>query len=80
MFKPYINVQRKMKKPLDALETLRGFMFSRLQKRSALETLPTLLQRKKDDREDYFLETLRGVDMPKQVQKKSPVSTFQRPH
>ena len=75
MFKPYINVQRKMKKPLDALETLRGFMFSRLQKK----TLPTL-QRKKDDLEDYFLETLRGVDMPKQVQKRSPVSTFHRPH
>ena len=29
MFKPYINVPRKMEKPSDAFGTFRGFMFSR---------------------------------------------------
>ena len=37
MFKPYINVPRKMEKPIKAFGTLRGFMFSRgIQKRSAV--------------------------------------------
>ena len=37
MFKPDINVQRQMEKPIDAFGSLRGFMFLRgIQKRSAV--------------------------------------------